>query len=435
MKKLASVSADIYHKHYADNAYVNAHQSTNLNQVHIVTYTHYKQLQGAGCFLNMNFFRKCKAPRAIVGIGGLGFDLRYDVFEKQLKAFIKYLPKHVELYVHAACHVKMLSYDSVTALGSQNISPTSLPYLDAQASPIARHHEVQVEFQDHDLTCARAIFDEILCDPSLHLKLSRKSIASEVIAHLLKGFSFEVHKINMSIAHALGNFLDTDTSLPNGLNSIPRLEEKQNLISLAQHIYTAGVVTDAQVNDLFEILYAECDDCPLGETFTDKVFEISRMLELVNETSLPEKNIVLPILRSIYSKEMLLVDGEELSELIDELKNVIEQYSVTDRREFAARHQDSLVQQIIENPDFKQKAISNTRDNDGNLIEDKVRQALLAGTIDFRGYEEALDLSDFIFALHEVIESSYIAVVSNTFDRIRRMHTKLLDVYQRELSA
>lgn len=71
MKKLASVSADIFHKHYADNAYVSAHGAKSLDQTHIVTYTHYKQLQGAGYFLNVNFIGKSKAPRVIVGIGGL----------------------------------------------------------------------------------------------------------------------------------------------------------------------------------------------------------------------------------------------------------------------------------------------------------------------------------------------------------------------------
>lgn len=438
MKKIASVSADIYHKHYADNAYVNASEKTKLGQVHIVTYTHYKKLQGTGYFLNANFFKKCKedgqnAPRAIIGIGGLGYDLKHDDFETQLENFIKYLPDNVELYLHAACHVKMLSYDSLTTLGSQNISSTSLPYLDARASPITRHHEMQIEFQDLGLTCAQAIFDEILCDPSLHIKLSRKSIAADVIAHLLKGFSFAVHKTNMKCAESLGNFLDKATPLPSRLDIAPRAENKQILISLAQRIYAARVVTNAHVEDLFKTIYLDFEGYPPGEIFADKVFKISQTLELINETSLPEKDTVLPVLRSIYSREILLVDDEELSEFIEELKNIIEQHSVTDRVALATRHQKSLVKQIMENPDYKQEAIMKARDNDGNLIEGSIREALLVGAIDFSGYVDALELSDFILALHKIIESSYISAVSNTFEKIHEMHIKLLDVYQREL--
>lgn len=439
MKKLASVSAAIYHKHYADNAYMNASEKTKLGQVHIVTYTHYERLQGAGYFLNANFFRKCKgsgenAPRAIIGIGGLGYKLKHDIFEIQLKNLIKYLPNNVELYLHAACHVKMLSYDSLTTLGSQNISSTSLPYLDAKASPITRHHEMQVEFQDLGLTCAQAIFDEILCDPSLHVKVSRESVAADVIAHLLKGFSFAVHKTNLKCVHTLGDLLDKATPLPSSLDIVPGIQDKQRLTSLAQRIYTAKVVTNAHVGDLFETIYEDFDGCPLGGIFSDTVFEISRILELINETSLPERDTVLPPLRSMYSGEMLLVDDEDLSELIDELKNVIEQHCVTDRVALAIHHQKSLVQQIMENPDYKQDSIMKGRDNDGNLIDGSIREALLMGAIDFSGYEEALDLSDFILDLHKIIESSYLSVVFNTFEKMHHMHRKLLDIYQRELN-
>ena len=434
MKKLASVSADIFHKHYADNAYVSAHGAKSLDQTHIVTYTHYKQLQGVGYFLNVNFLRKSNAPRVIVGIGGLGFDLDRAKFEDQLTKFIKYLPAHVELYVHAACHVKMLSYDSVTVLGSQNISSTSLPYLDAQASAISRHHEVQVEFQDADLTCARAIFNEILCDPSLHIKLSRKSIATDVVEHLLKGFSYEVHKRNMEFANALETFLGKDELMEKRLVFVPGAVENQCLVSLVQRIYAAKVVTEDHVDELFEVLYADVGDFPLGEEFTDDVFEISRTLESVNEASLPEKDQVLTVLRSIYSKEMPLAEGEAFSEFIDELKSVIEHHNVTDALAFANQHQERLVQKIIESPDYKQQAIMDATDNDGSMVEGRIREALLDGRIDFSGYEMELNLAQFISALHAVIESSYLAVVFNTFERMGEMHAKLLDIYQRELA-
>lgn len=74
-------------------------------------------------------------------------------------------------------------------------------------------------------------------------------------------------------------------------------------------------------------------------------------------------------------------------------------------------------------------------DNDGSMVEGRIRDALLDGRIDFSGYEMELNLAQFISALHAVIESSYLAVVFNTFERMGEMHAKLLNIYQRELGA
>ena len=69
------------------------------------------------------------------------------------------------------------------------------------------------------------------------------------------------------------------------------------------------------------------------------------------------------------------------------------------------------------------------------MVEGRIRDALLDGRIDFSGYEMELNLAQFISALHAVIESSYLAVVFNTFERMGEMHAKLLNIYQRELGA
>lgn len=433
MKKLASVDADIYHKHYADNAFGRTHQQARLENTHIVTYAHYEKLRNTGYFLNQHFFKKSWRPKVIIGIGGLGHKLQRDTFEEQLRLLIKFLPAHVELYVHAACHVKMLSHDTDTVLGSQNISGTSMPYLESGSSSGTRHHEVQIQFKDESLSCAKALFEEILCDPSLHLRLSRNSDATAVATHLIAGFALEGHRRKIDFTRNLGVLLGQDIEHPSHIDYEPTLEKNHYLVTAAAKIYGAAAVTKIHLNELFDILYADGDDFPLNEAFTNYVFEVSSLLEAVSEDTVPDKASLLDVLRAVYSREMPVVEGEPLDEFVDMLKTVIERHHATERGEFVNRHQHRLTHQVMENPDYAERAVSMARDADGNLDEYEVRSALLNDAIDPRRYMDVLDLSDFVADVHKEIEKAYIAAVASTFAALHERHAALLQIYQREL--
>lgn len=433
MKNLATVSASVYHKHYVDNAFAKAHEADHLENTHIITYTHYSKLQSAGYFLNRNFFRKSKNPKVIIGIGGLGDNLEKEKLESQLTALIKYLPNHVSLYVHAACHVKMLSYNSTTILGSQNISSTSMPYFSAAASQTYRHHEVQVEFQDNSLLCAKKLFSEVLCDPNLAILINRKSLASDVVSHLVTGFSLERHKQDIAFTQNLTKLMNSATQLPCKIELTPEPENNHQLVSLAIRLYQAKNITRTHINDLFEALYMNSDDHALGEDLSDCAFELSQLLEASDEKLIPEKNFLTPLLTSIYSREMVLDELCGLPTFIDTLKEIIEQHCVTSIDDFITEHQHHLVQRIMENPDYSQNPINLSRDSDGYLDEAAIMDALLDGVIDTTRYQNTLNLSAFTLAVHEAIDSHYITTASQIFEIIRDRQTKLFKIYEREL--
>lgn len=120
MKKIGAVVGDLYHRHYIDDAFATFKAAQGSNRVLVITYCSYEYLVDALEFLTEHVFPHGKSHRIILGLAGIGDgrNLNTKALQAELTTIIDRIPPTVELFLHVACHIKMLSYDSITVIGS-----------------------------------------------------------------------------------------------------------------------------------------------------------------------------------------------------------------------------------------------------------------------------------------------------------------------------
>ncbi|CRM50585.1 hypothetical protein [Pseudomonas sp. 58 R 12] len=435
MKKLGSIVGDLYHKHYIEDAFATYKATPGLKDVLIVTYCNYLDVVSALKFLNDHVFPNGERHRVIIGLGGIGDGrgLKVDRFKSELTTLIERIPVNVELNIHAACHVKMLSYGSLTTIGSQNLSSASLS-LSTRTHAKYKYHEAQIEFKDPDQLHAKKLFQEILCDSSMYAKISSESNAGAVADFIIKGAKAEGVSQKIQLATDLSELLNESIAIPSSLKVEPSVENNLYFIQALIKFYHAKDVGSHHVDNLYRTIYTDGGDYPAGEEFTDYVFEISQLVELVDQVALPQKQAVLNIFRAVYSSRLGFAEEEDFESFVEELRTVVENHYATDMNELIDKHQHDLVQHIIENPDCTQ-VIEFCRTDEGVLAEQCIHQALLDGDIDVDGYLGDLDFSEYIRDVHKLFEVYYIAGLHRAFDEVHGAYDDFSQAYEREILA
>lgn len=433
MKKLGSIVGDLYHKHYIEDAFASYKAAAGLKDVLVVTYCNYLDVVSALKFLNDHVFPNGERHRVIIGLGGIGDGrgLKVDRFKSELTTLIERIPVSVELNIHAACHVKMLSYGSLTTIGSQNLSSASLS-LSTRTHKKYKYHEAQIEFQDPDQLHAKKLFQEILCDSSMYARISSKSNAGAVADFIIKGAKAEGVVQKIQLATDLRELLNDSIAIPNSLMVEPSVENNLYFIKSLINFYQAKDVGSHHVDDLYRTIYTGAGDYPSGEDFTNYVFEISQLVELVDQIALPQKQAVLNIFRAVYSSRLGFAEEEDFESFVEELRAVVEHHYSTDMNELIDKHQYDLVQHIIENPDCTQ-VIEFCRTDEGVLAEQCIHRALLDGDIDVDGYLGDLDFSEYIRDVHKLFETYYIAGLHRAFGEVHGVYDDLNQAYEREI--
>jgi len=435
MKKIGSVVGDLYHKHYVDDAFQRYKRTKGVKEALIVTYCGYLDIGKAFDFLKFHVFPNSETHRVIIGLGGIGNGrgLKESEFQSVLSDLIQQIPYNVELYLHAACHVKMLSYDSFTIIGSQNLSSTSL---SLSANPYAKYkfHEAQIEFKDPKQLHAKALIEEILCDSSMYARITRQSKATIIADSIIRGAKAEGVKQKIQLVKTLSGLLEKRVPIPARLNLEPSIENNVYFVKALIKFYNSTGTDLYGADELYQVLYPGNDDYPAGEELSRYVYDLSQLLELIDEVAFPQKQSVLNIFQAVYSSKLGFAEESDFQSFSDDLKSTIELHYATSMQVFIDKHQHNLVQRIIENPDCT-SIIESCRNDEGMLDEYCIHQSLLEGDINVNGYLDELNLSEYIEDVNKLFQKYYMSGLQRAFDAIHSAYDDYSQAYKRHMLA
>ncbi|TWD51961.1 hypothetical protein [Pseudomonas sp. SJZ131] len=429
MKQLAHVQSTVYYRHFSNDAFKKSKQYQQLKNTHIVTYCKSSGLIGTFNFLSKFFIDKSDSAKVIIGIS----DIDSDKLADSLRSVMKKITKNCDIYIHSACHVKMLSHDDMTILGSQNLSYTSQSYTANLNYKTAHYrlNEALVECVDEHQECAKMLMVELLSDPAFFLKLEPLSRVdykdkhntkiNQLIADLREGHALDRSKANIKLAENIQHFITNSPALLSNSRFTVQVKDNLDLFRILKNMYQQRSTRD--VETLLEILYGQD---PFSIFFNQQAHELLSTAESlamqVDDDYFARKSEFHHIHDHILDAPDRLEEIAQAHSLFEEIDGIIDQYELLTPEHLLDHSEDDDISAEMESPDYSSDYAMLSRDNDGNIIESvfrSKRDVALSTTEKLR----LLDSKKLTHALNEVL-GPFVECYLNT------QYSRLLQVLQ-----
>ncbi|MGF6589989.1 hypothetical protein [Pseudomonas sp. 2835] len=374
MKTIANLSATVLHRHYGEHAFAEALALKELHGLQIITYGVAGNLASMVKHLHNTFLQRAKGScRVMIGLSSID-KIGSEALAAQIyKLFEHFDPQSgIELFVHGACHVKLLSYRGVSFLGSQNLSGAAEPYFNGIEGKFYfnRFHEALVRIEDPGNVCARALFDRVLDDRMLCQRICRRSDAQAYAQALIEGVKIDTAASHVAQAMQLRTALDGVTRY---ICLEPECRDRVALFRLLSKIGQASA-PHTLVEELFDELYGTDDFAEVKDEAL--LFRLWSLVHSLNDQLSLHKPKVLELLEEAEALEALKLDAQALQEFGQDLQQLADRHLLTDLEDFVEDQEFAIIQTIMSNPEYEHTYMYGTTDEDGNLDQQRIERNL-----------------------------------------------------------
>lgn len=358
MNPIATITATLFHRHYGERAFKPS-APTSVRDLTIITYADASNLDALFRYLNKTYIAHAKGvpPRLIIGLANI--DKTADnTLREALKKITENLRQDALLYLHAACHIKLLAHNGIAWLGSQNITRGAEPWFSGirydWKTHFNRNHEALIKVDPADSKwvddlCARVLADQALCT-----QVKKNSLPSGVVRTLKRASSVNSAIENMIAGQRLRELLDSSLVLVDVEGSSQYPAE----VCRALHDIARGHLIDQRVSALLEEVYGDTDLENIKCNNTYDLLEISSAIS----ANIPACDAFLKVLEASPKHT-----DETETELVEIIQELAHNYGLNDLEEFLARQRSSIIQTIMQSPDSSASYLRGAIDNDGSL--------------------------------------------------------------------
>lgn len=436
MKAIANLTATLLHRHYGEHAFAEALALDQLHGLQIITYGSASNLAAMVKHLQNTFLCRAKGScRVLIGLSNIdGMDA--DALTAQIdQAFKHFDPASgISLFLHGACHIKLLSYRGVSFLGSQNLSGAAEPYFNGIGGKayFNRFHEALIRVEDPDNYCATTLFDEVLNDRVQCQQIEQRRDARVYAQALLEGVKIDTAASHVALAmqlrellHGVERYIDVQAG------SIERVDLFKQLSAIARASAPRKLV-ETLLNELYgSDNFADFKDQAL-------LFKLWRLVDPLSDQLSRHKSQVLQLIEEAEALEQLLFAEETLDALAEDLQRLAEDRRLADLEEFVDDQQWAIIQAIQEDPRYEQSYLYGAVDEDGNLDSERLRRN--AGNAALMSIEQKLEHIDPrpVLSAIEACLNRYLSGLHDSSELIMQANNLLQDIerqYQHELHS
>lgn len=358
MKPLATITATLFHRHYGERAF-NPSTPESVRDLTIITYADASNLDSLFRYLNSTYLARAigTSPRLIIGLANI--DKAADnALQEALKKITENLREDTQLYLHAACHIKLLAHDGVAWLGSQNVTRGAEPWFSGirfdWKTHFNRNHEALIKVDPADSEwiddlCARVLDDQALCT-----QVKKDSLPSGVVRTLKRASTVNSTIENMIAGQRLRELLDS----PLELVDVEGSRQSPADVCRAIHDIAREHLPDQRMSALLEEVYGDKDLDNIKCNNTYDLLEISSAIS----ANIPACEAFLTVLEASPKHA-----DETEKELIEIIQALAHTHGLDDLEEFLARQRSSIIQTIMQSHDASASYLRGAIDNDGNL--------------------------------------------------------------------
>ncbi|VXC43851.1 hypothetical protein [Pseudomonas sp. 9Ag] len=382
MKELTRFSAALNHRHYGEGAYEHQKQQPSLEDLKIMTYGAAVSARSLFFYANEYLSRATGSrPILLLGLAGVA-ELNAQEQQKLARTVITIANRNgqADVYLHAACHIKLLSHDGVAYLGSQNLSNGAEPYFkgaDSKKEYFHRFHEVILKVDDTDLHWVDVLFDRVLADHPLWVKVTpehtSKAQAEALVARFVNNAQLKRIIDNLTAAFELDEFLRSSPEImPLEFSPPGNAKLCKDIAGISAEKNQMHHLASLKSNVFFENDFSWCKD----ETVVAELLEIiSALTDGFQGKSVLEK--------MLEDDTPLYLCDENDQRLIDSISTIASRHDLEDLDEYVEKHRDSILYSVIESPDYSEAYMFGAIDNDGNVDETMLRQRLSSTVIEW----------------------------------------------------
>lgn len=383
MEELTSFSATLSHRHYGEGAFEHRKKQISLKNLKIMTYGSATGAKSLFRYVSQEYLKYADGPPATVLIGLSGVADLNENGQLELATRIVSIANQerpVDLYLHAACHIKLLSHDGKAYLGSQNLSNGAEPYFTGANSGkqhFHRFHEAILKVEDQELSWVENLFDRVLADHPLWVKVTQEHTQLERAVSLVTGFVKNA-QLKRVVDH-LSAVMDLDVFIQSGpefmsleFNSMSNNELCKSLSDIAAaedaapffDLFKSDLLPDsdfswfkheARLEQLKGIITA------VGEGFREK-----RALEEIIENDTP-----------------LYLNDHNDQRLIERIRGIVIRHDLESLEDYVLRNRGEIIHSIMESPDYSQDYMFGAIDNDGNVDESMLNQRFSSSIVEW----------------------------------------------------
>ncbi|QPG61754.1 hypothetical protein HFV04_019790 [Pseudomonas sp. BIGb0427] len=374
MKTIAKLSATVLHRHYGEHAFAQALAEKELHDLRIITYGVAGNLASMVKYLHNTFLRRAKGScRVMIGLSNID-SIGSEALAGQIRKLFRHFDPQsgIELFVHGACHIKLLSYRGVSFLGSQNLSGAAEPYFNGIEDKLYfnRFHEALVRIEDPGNACANALFDRVLDDRMLCQRICRRSAAQAYADALIEGVKIDTAASHVAQALQLRAALK---GLSGYICLAPECRDRVALYRLLSKIGQASA-PHTLVEELFDELYGTDDFAQVKDEAL--LFRLWSLVHSLNDQLSLHKPKVLELLEEAEALEALKFDAQALEEFGQDLQQLAARHLVTHLQEFVEHQEFAIIQSIMSNPEYEHSYMYGATDEDGNLDHERIERNL-----------------------------------------------------------
>lgn len=383
MEELTSFRATLSHRHYGEGAFEHRKKQHSLKDLKIMTYGSAKSTKSLFRYVNQEYLQHADGYPATVLIGLAGVADLTEQEQSDLAINIVSIAdqqRQTDLYLHAACHIKLLSHDGRAYLGSQNLSYGAEPYFNGANSKkehFHRFHEVVLRVEDPDLSWVDNLFSLVLADHPLWVKVTSEHMDSKRARALVAAFVKNA-QLKRVIDH-LSAAIDLDTFIQSRPQLMSVEFSSMNNTELCKAVSAIAVAEDAA--PLFDLFKSNLLPDPDFSWFKREAVleELKGIISAVGE-GFRAKSALEELMED---DAPLLLDDSNDRRLVERIRALATLHDLESLEDYVVRHRGSIIHSIIESPDYSQDYMFGAIDNDGNVDESMLNQRFSSSVVEW----------------------------------------------------
>lgn len=453
MEELTRFSATLNHRHYGEGAYEHQKQQPSLKDLKIMTYGAAVNAKSLFIYVNREYLSRAIGSRPILLLGLAGVaELNAQQQEKLARTIIAIASqdKPADVYLHAACHIKLLSHDGVAYLGSQNLSNGAEPYFkgaNSKKNYFHRFHEVILKVEDTDLRWVGALFDRVLADHPLWVKVTsehrNKEQAEALVARFVDNAQLKKVIDNLTAAFELDHFLRSSPELmPLEFSSPSNAKLCKGVAAIAE---AENPIPHLALLKSYVMLETDFS------LFKDEMV-VAELLEIISALTegFREKSALEEMLED--DTPLHLSDEGDLR-VIDRIRAIAIRHDLESVDHYVEKHRDRIIHSVIESPDYSEAYMFGAIDNDGNVDEAMLSQRLSNSISEWEwdadgelecheryvSLDEKLDLIDTTKLWEDLCAAFSVEIktlwVNRVFEQAHALSAEIKKLYEHELKS
>jgi hypothetical protein len=371
MDELASFITTLNHRHYGEGAYEHRKKQSSLTDLKIITYGAATSLKSLYRYVDQEYLKRAaESPaKVLLGLAGVAEldDKKIATMANTIVAIARQLQPTIQLHLHAACHIKLLSHDGVAYLGSQNLSNGAEPYFEGANSSkeyFNRFHEVVLKVEGTDLAWVNTLFYKVLSDHQLCIEITSEHKVHAKAQDLAKRF---VHKAEL--ARIIEN-ITTGLLLKEFLQKKPEFMAFE--INESSSIETCKLVNAIVQEDSPEVALDSLKELLLPETDFSWIKQEGPIAELKHIISRLEDDFPgkVALQNKLEDERSLFLTSESDENIVEAIRKIAQRHDLESLDEYLQKQRNNIVHSIIESPDYSKHYMFGAIDNDGNVSEE-----------------------------------------------------------------